>query len=61
MPLLMRTAVFMQLSVVPMMAMATVIAMVIIKPKPKPGTRLLPISLVKSPIGALDALQPPWR
>ena len=55
MPLLMRTAVFMQLRVVPMIAMATVSAMVIITPKPNPGIRLLPISLLKSPIGALDA------
>ncbi len=55
MPQLMRMAVFMQLRVVPTMAMATVIAMVIISPKPKPGMSALPSSFVMSPSGALEA------
>ena len=55
MPAVMRMAVFMALKVVPMMAMATVTAMVIMRPKPMPGIRLFPMSCTRSPMGALDA------
>ena len=55
MPAVMRMAVFMALKVVPTMAMATVTAMVIMRPKPIPGIRLFPRSCARSPMGALDA------
>ena len=55
MPQVTRTAVFMQLKVVPIIAMATVTAMVIIRPNPIPPSILSPISFVRSPIGAPDA------
>ena len=42
-------------SVVPRIASATVTAIVIIKPKPKPPSRLLPSCTAMSPIGALEA------
>ena len=55
MPQVTLTAVFIQLKVVPIIAIATVTAMVIIRPNPIPPNMLLPISLVRSPIGAPDA------
>jgi hypothetical protein len=55
MPLVTRMAVFMQLKVVPMMAIATVTAIVTIRPKPSPWNTLSPISLAKSPMGAEEA------
>ena len=55
MPQVTRMAVFIQLKVVPIIAIATVTAIVIIKPNPIPPSILSPISLVRSPMGALDA------
>ena len=55
MPAVMRIAVFMAERVVPMMAMATVTAMVIMRPKPMPGMMLFPRTCTRSPMGALDA------
>ena len=51
MPAVMRMAVFMALKVVPTMAMATVTAMVIIRPKPIPGIRLFAEELHEVPDG----------
>ncbi len=47
----MRMAVFMALRVVPTMAMATVTAMVIMRPKPSPGIRLFAEELHEVPDG----------
>src|ERR1043166_1915533 len=51
----MRTAVLKQLSVVPKTAHATVIAIVIMRPKPMPPSSALPSRIAMSPIGAPDA------
>ena len=45
MPAVILIAVFMQLSVVPMIAMATVMAMVIIRPKPIPPSKTVAYQL----------------
>src|SRR5436853_4585294 len=55
MPQVTRTAVFIQLKVVPTTAIATVTAIDIMNPNPIPGRTWSPKSLAISPIGALEA------